>query len=239
MLNLTPTETERLLIFQGAELSRRRRARGLTLNQAEAEVLLIDEALEAARDGLELPDVIAKVRTLLTTDDVMPGVAHLVPMIVVEGMFHDGPRLITVVDPIGVSAWDTPAEPEIRPGEVITADGDIELNAGASADAIVLRVVNTSDRAIQITSHYHFMEVNRALRFDRQAAYGRRLDLPAGTAVRFEPEESQDVTLIRIGGDAVVTGHNNLVNGPIDDQTVRAAALDRLTAWLAADPEGA
>jgi urease subunit gamma/beta len=239
VLNLTPTETERLLIFQGAELARRRRARGLVLNQAEAEIFLIDEALEAARDGLDLPDVIAKVRTLLTTDDVMPGVADLVPMIVVEGMFHEGPRLITVVDPIGMSEWGNPTDTDVRPGEVITAEGDIQLNAGAASDTIVLRVVNTSDRAIQITSHFHFMEVNRSLRFDRAAAFGRRLDIAAGTAVRFEPEESQDVTLIPIGGDANVTGHNNLVNGSIHDPAVKAAALERLSAWLADDPEGA
>lgn len=194
MLNLTPSEEERLLIFQAAELARRRRGRGLRLNQAEAAALLLDEALEHARDGRTIPEVRELVTGTLTTDDVLPGVAALVPMLVVEGQFADGTRLITVYDPItpGVE----PAGPGVddAPGAIITPDEEIELNAGLPS--ITLAVTNTGDRAIQVSSHHPFAETNRALEFDRDAARGHRLDVPAGTTVRFEPGIETTVTLV-------------------------------------------
>lgn len=97
------------------------------------------------------------------------------------------------------------------PGEVITADGDIELNAGA--DAITLTVANTGDRPVQVGSHYHFFEVNEALDFDREAARGRRLDIAAGTAVRFEPGQSREVSLVPYAGSRTVYGFNQKVMG--------------------------
>ena len=92
------------------------------------------------------------------------------------------------------------------PGEVIVADGDIELNGGQTA--VTLHVANTGDRPIQVGSHYHFTETNRALEFDRVAARGRRLDIPAGTAVRFEPGETKTVSLVEIAGRRIVRGGN-------------------------------
>jgi urease subunit beta len=97
------------------------------------------------------------------------------------------------------------------PGEVIPAAGEIELNAGASA--LTLIVANTGDRPIQVGSHYHFHETNPALRFDREAARGMRLDIAAGTAVRFEPGQSREVQLIPLGGDRVVLGFRAAVMG--------------------------
>ena len=97
------------------------------------------------------------------------------------------------------------------PGEVITADGEIELNAGA--DAITLTVANTGDRPVQVGSHYHFYEVNEALDFDREAARGRRLDIAAGTAVRFEPGQSREVSLVPYAGSRTVYGFNQKVMG--------------------------
>ncbi len=114
------------------------------------------------------------------------------------------------------------------PGEIIHPEGELEGNAGART--VELEVANTSDRAIQVTSHFHFFEVNRALRFDREAAFGMRLDVPAGMAVRFEPGETRTVRLREVGGRRVVRGFNDLVNGSIDDPAVKQAALARARA---------
>jgi urease subunit beta len=102
----------------------------------------------------------------------------------------------------------------MHPGEYILADGEIELNAGRAVTRVVVR--NTGDRPIQAGSHYHFFEVNKALEFDRRAAYGMRLDIPAGTAIRFEPGEEKEVPLVALGGSRSVHGHNGLVNGPLN-----------------------
>ena len=99
----------------------------------------------------------------------------------------------------------------MHPGEYILSDGDIELNAQRRTARVVVR--NTGDRPIQVGSHYHFFEVNRALNFDRKAAYGMRLDIPAGTAIRFEPGEEKEVNLVALAGARRVYGHNGLVNG--------------------------
>ena len=102
----------------------------------------------------------------------------------------------------------------MRPGEYLIGDGEIELNAGRPP--VRVRVENTGDRPIQVGSHTHFFEVNRALRFDRDAAYGRRLDIAAGTSLRFEPGESREVALVQLGGLRVARGMNGLVDGPLD-----------------------
>jgi urease subunit beta len=99
------------------------------------------------------------------------------------------------------------------PGEVIVADGDIELNAGQAA--VTLHVANTGDRPIQVGSHYHFFETNPALAFDRDAARGMRLDIPAGTAVRFEPGQAREVQLVPFGGERKVYGFRQAVMGEL------------------------
>jgi urease subunit beta len=99
------------------------------------------------------------------------------------------------------------------PGEIMPADGEIELNAGRPHTTIV--VANTGDRPVQVGSHYHFAETNPALAFDRAAARGQRLDIPAGTAVRFEPGQSREVTLIPFAGDRVVIGFRAAVMGAV------------------------
>ena len=199
MLSLTPSELERLTLFQAAELARRRRARGLRLNQAEAAALLLDDALEHARDGRTIPEIRELVTGTLTTDDVLPGVAALVPMLVVEGQFPDGTRLITVMDPISAGTQPETDDPLGPPGAVITPEGDIELNAGLPV--VEVEVTNTGDRAIQVSSHHPFAEVNDALAFDRERAEGRRLDVPAGTTVRFEPGIPMTVALVPFPDD--------------------------------------
>jgi urease subunit gamma/beta len=106
-------------------------------------------------------------------------------------------------------------EAEGVPGAVITQDGEIVLNAGRKT--VDLQVSNRGDRPIQVGSHYHFIETNRALAFDRRASYGMRLDIPAGTAVRFEPGETKTVTLVAIAGARIVRGGNGWASGPVDD----------------------
>lgn len=101
------------------------------------------------------------------------------------------------------------------PGEILTADGEVILNEGR--ETLDLVVANTGDRPVQVGSHYHFHEVNGALEFDRDAAKGFRLDIPAGTAVRFEPGQSREVVLVAYAGDRRVFGFNGAVNGVLED----------------------
>ncbi|MDR3465826.1 MAG: urease subunit beta [Xanthobacteraceae bacterium] len=223
---LTPTELERLTIFTAAELSRRRRAKGLKLNYPEAVAIITDEILEGAREGRTVADLIGYGSTILTTDDVLPGIAAMMQIIQVEGVFPDGTKLVTVHEPIR-PAPGAAADPE-QPGVITAKDGQIDLNAGRRT--VQLTATNTGDRPVQIGSHYHFFEVNKALEFDRAAAFGMRLDIPAGTAVRFEPGSSKQITLVEFGGRQELTGLNNLTDGVSSDQGVRDAALARAKA---------
>jgi urease beta subunit len=112
----------------------------------------------------------------------------------------------------------------MHPGEYLLSSEPIELNAGRPTRRVT--VSNRGDRPIQVGSHFHFFEVNRYLAFDRPAAYGMRLNIPAGTAVRFEPGDTREVELVDIGGQRTVYGLNQLVEGPLDDEKIRAAALE-------------
>ncbi|MGZ3636554.1 MAG: urease subunit beta [Ktedonobacterales bacterium] len=113
------------------------------------------------------------------------------------------------------------------PGTYLLADGDIEANNGRATAQVVVR--HTGDRPIQVGSHYHFFEVNRELAFERRVAYGMRLNIPAGTAVRFEPGDEKVVSLVAFAGGRRIYGHNGLVNGWLDDPSLHAVALQRLT----------
>jgi urease subunit beta len=104
--------------------------------------------------------------------------------------------------------------PPLIPGELLPEPGELELNAGRPVT--VLTVANSGDRPVQVGSHFHFHEANDALRFDREAALGQRLDIPAGTAIRFEPGDSREVQLVPFAGERRVFGFNGLVNGPLD-----------------------
>ena len=207
-MHLSPKEIDRLLLFLAAELARRRRARGLKLNYPEARALIADEVCEGARDGKTVAELMSVGGRLLTTDDVMPGVAALVGTLQVEAMFPDGQKLVTIHDPI------TPGEQPfegVEPGEIRCAAGDVILNDGR--EAICLPVRNTGDRPVQVGSHFHFFEVNPALELDRARAFGMRLDIPAGTAIRFEPGDEREVDLVAFGGARRVHGLNRLTEG--------------------------
>jgi urease subunit gamma/beta len=223
---LTPTELERLTIFTAAMLARRHRDKGLKLNHPEAVAIIADEILEGAREGRSVADLISFGSTILTSDDVMPGVPAMLPLLQVEGTFPDGTKLVSVHDPIRPGkhavAGDAAA---LHPGEIVLGEGDIELSPGRPR--VTLRATNTGDRPIQVGSHFHFFEANRALEFERARAFGMHLDIPAGTAVRFEPGDSKEVTLTTFGGTGEVLGMNNLADGGTTLDLSREAALRR------------
>lgn len=223
---LTPTEMERLVIYTAAQLARSRRARGLRLNYPEAVAIISDAILEGARDGRSVADLMGYGSTILSTADVLPGVPAMLGILQVEAMFDDGTKLVTVHEPIR-PAEGAPAD-TVEPGAISAVEGELTLNAGRPR--VTLSVVNTGDRPVQIGSHYHFFETNRGLDFDRADAYGKRLDIPAGTAVRFEPGQRKDVTLVAFGGAQELTGLNNLTQGAALDAPGRAAALARARA---------
>ena len=216
-MQLTERERDKLLIFTAAELARRRKARGLKLNHPEAVALITAEVLEGVRDGRSVQDLMGWGATILSANDVMDGVPELIHDIQVEGTFPDGTKLVTIHDPIRGGASKHVA------GEYLLAEGEIELNPGRPVTALM--VANTADRPIQVGSHFHFFEVNAALSFDRASAYGQRLNIPAGTAMRFEPGEERQVEVVPLGGSRTVYGMNALVSGELD--TVREAALER------------
>lgn len=214
-MRITPREHEKLLIVVAGDVARRRRERGLKLNHPEAVAFMTAELMEGARDGRSVADLMSYGTTILTEDDVMDGVAHLVPSLQVEATFPDGTKLVSVEHPIragaaGASSGQTPA----LPGELILKDEPIIINEGRAT--LALHVENTGDRPVQVGSHYHFAETNSALKFDREKAAGFRLDIPAGTAARFEPGDAREVNLVAYGGARAVYGFRNEWDGPLD-----------------------
>lgn len=227
-MQLTPSERDRLLLFLAAELARSRRARGLRLNAPEATAIVADTVAEVARDGGRLSDAIAAGRAVLAPDDLLPGVPAIVGDIRVEALFDDGTRLAVVSEPFG------PLPDGPVPGSVTSR----EVTASA-VSAVTLVVTNTADVPISVTSHFHFFEVNPRLRFDRRAAYGMHLALPAGTAQRFDPGADVEVRLVPIGGDRIVIGFAGLVDGPLDAPGALDRALQRAaaTGYLGAEAD--
>jgi urease subunit gamma/beta len=222
-MRLTPTDRDRLLIFTAAELARTRRARGLRLNIPEATALIADTVCEAARDGARLMAAAAAGAAVLGPDDVLPGVVDVVTEVKVEAVFDDGTRMVVVRNPFGAAA----GLGDDAPGAVMPAERPINLEP---ADLVRLSVVNTGDVPVSITSHFHFFEVNPRLQFDRAAAYGRHLAIPAGAALRFDPGATVEAALVPIGGARVAIGFAGLVDGPLDAPGAKEAALARAAA---------
>ena len=206
-MNLTPREKDKLLIAMAAMVARRRLERGVKLNHPEAIALIADFVVEGARDGRSVAELMEAGAHVLRGDQVMDGVASMIHDIQVEATFPDGTKLVTVHHPIrGATA-------ALTPGEVVTPPGEILMNA--DRERVTLAVANTGDRPIQIGSHYHFFETNPALKFDRAKARGFRLDIPAGTATRFEPGQSREVHLVALAGKREVYGLRNEVRGKL------------------------
>ncbi|CAM3851057.1 urease subunit gamma [Alicyclobacillus pomorum] len=204
-MHLTLQERDKLLIFVAAELARKRLERGLKLNYPEAVALLSSYVTEEARAGKSVADLMEDARHVLSEDDVMPGVAEMIHEVQVEATFPDGTKLVTVHTPI------RPSRSDINPGEYKVLDNEIDLLPNRKR--IIRTVCNMGDRPIQVGSHYHFYEVNSALEFEREGTIGYRLDIPSGTAVRFEPGDMRTVTLVEFGGLKVVHGFSGAVNG--------------------------
>ena len=219
-MRLLPGEETRLLLFLAAELARKRRDRGLKLTQAEATALIADEVCEAARDGRTYADVDAFGYTVLGERDVLDGVADAVPKIEVEPLFADGHRLVVLHDPIRRDA--PPAQEPVDPEWL--------------GDGVALDVVNEGEVPVGVTSHFHFFETNRTLRFDRAAAWGLRLAIAPGAKVVFNPAEPLTVRLVPIVGARIVRGHGGLVDGPLDADGAldEALALARMRGYRGA-----
>ncbi len=238
-MHLSPRELDKLTLHQAGFLAQKRLARGVKLNHPEAVALIATVLLEFIRDGKSVAELMNLGRQLLGRNQVMPGVPEMIYDVQVEGTFPDGSKLVTVHHPIARENGDlklalhgsflpvpdvslfAPAVAEPIPGSTEIKDGEIELNAGRTT--IELPVTNLGDRPIQVGSHYHFIETNGALKFDRAAAYGKRLDIPAGTAVRFEPGETKMVKLVEIAGKKVIRGGNNLASGKVSAAGKKAA----------------
>ncbi|KIK52654.1 hypothetical protein GYMLUDRAFT_179847 [Collybiopsis luxurians FD-317 M1] len=237
-MHLLPREEAKLLLHQAGYLAQKRLARGLRLNQTEAIALIASQLQERIRDGKHsVKQLMDHGKTLLGRRQVLPSVPSLLEQIQVEGTFEDGVFLVTVHDPICRDSGDLEAalygsflpvpdenlfpivkeeeyETEKVPGAIIAKKERILINKGR--ERIQLNVTNNGDRPVQIGSHYHFIETNPKLSFDRAKAYGKRLDIPAGTAVRFEPGDTKPVTLCSIDGAKKISGGNNLASGVVN-----------------------
>ena len=244
-MHLSPRELDKLVLHNAGFLAQKRLARGLRLNHPESVALVATVVLEFIRDGRSVAELMDLGRRLLGRRQVMAGVPEMVHEVQVEGTFPDGTKLVTVHHPFAaldgelslalygsflpvpdLAAFGPADEPDPVPGSYEIPPGDLTLNEGR--DALELSVTNLGDRPVQVGSHYHFVETNAALRFDRGKAYGRRLDIPAGTAVRFEPGETRTVKLVEIAGNQIIRGGNNLADGPVSDAN-RAATVTRAT----------
>ncbi|XP_060078196.1 urease subunit alpha-like [Ylistrum balloti] len=244
-MKLSPRERESLLVFQVGSLAQRRLARGVRLNHPEAVALIASQVQEMIRDGCSVSELMSKGRQLLGYRQVLPGVPSMIGDVQIEGTFQDGTKLVTVHKPIcrqdgdlelalygsflpvpSMDVFDrnlpkdetsdnsVDAPVHVTPGEMCVSPGELELNQDRKT--VTLEVTSTCDRPIQVGSHYHFLEVNKYLNFDREAAYGMRLNIPAGNAVRFEPGETKSINLVQVGGKQVLRGGNALCDGQLD-----------------------
>lgn len=190
-MRLTPTEEERLRIFNAAELARRTLSLGLALNAPEAIAVVCDAMHLAARTGASYADVVDAGRCVLTPDQVMDGIADIATEIRLEVLLDEGSRLVVLREPFGPASAD-------GPGAIRLADGEVALVPERTR--ISLTVTNSSDRPVRVSSHYPFDETNARLMFDRESARGFRLDLPAGDSLRWAPGETKDVELVAYAG---------------------------------------
>ncbi len=217
-MHLTPREQEKLMLHYAGILAKERLERGLKLNYPESIALISSELLERARDGMSVAELMQYGRKILKPENVMDGVAEMIHEIQIEATMPDGTKLVTVHNPIECTD-------KLIPGEYLIDEGTIKLNE--NLEQLKLTVANTGDRPIQVGSHFHFFEINKALDFDRKSAYGMRLDIPAGTAVRFEPGETKSVSLVKIGGTREGYGLNGLVQGKMDDEETKQKAFTK------------
>ncbi|MCA2178118.1 urease subunit gamma [Nonomuraea glycinis] len=211
-MHLTPHEQERLMIHVAAEVAEKRRARGVLLNYPEAVALLTVHVLEGARDGQTVAELMASGRKVLTRDEVMEGVPEMIPDVQVEATFRDGTKLVTVHDPFPEAG----EEVRVSPGKVEHPEQAEPVHFNVGREITTVTVVNDGDRPVQVGSHYHFYEANPGLTFTRADAYGKRLHIPAGSSMRFEPGCPREAELVPIEGKRIVAGLRGEVGGHLD-----------------------
>jgi urease subunit gamma/beta len=214
-VELTPSELDRVLIFNVAQLAKSRQERGLKLNKPEAVALISHAVIEAARDGNSHAQALQAGLSAISDSDLLPGVGSMLSGIAVEAVFDDGRRLV-VVDFV-TNDLDTP-------GKVTRLD---QVLPNRAKDLTTATVVNESKIQISVTTHMHFFEVNPRLKFDREATYGKHLFIPAGEHVDFPPGIPVDVELVPISGDRVMIGFAGLVDGPLDEPGMKERAIER------------
>jgi urease subunit gamma/beta len=216
-MHLTPRDIDKLILHGAGFLAQKRLARGVRLNYPESVALIATQLLELIRDGRSVADLMDAGRRMLGRIHVMQGVPDMLSEVQVEGTFPDGTKLVTVHWPIALDRVELssalygtflpiPSDDAFErhanigessaPGAVLVSPGTIVLNEGSDSVDVVVKSVG--DRPIQVGSHYPFAEVNAALEFDRVLAVNRRLDIPAGTAVRFEPGDEKTVRLVTV-----------------------------------------
>lgn len=211
-IHLTPHEQERLLIHVAADVARKRKERGVLLNYPEAVALITAHVLEAARDGKSVHELMTAEEKILSRDDVMEGVPEMITDIQIEATFRDGTKLVTIRAPFA----EAEAETLVHPGKIDHPEGAAEVAFNEGREITTVTVTNSDDRPIQVGSHYHFYEANPRLSFDRSAAYGKRLHIPAGSSIRFEPRCTRTVQLVPIEGRRIVAGLRGEVGGRLD-----------------------
>jgi urease subunit gamma/beta len=243
-MHLSPRDLDKLLLHNAGFLAQKRLARGLRLNYPESVALIATQILEFIRDGKAVAELMNTGRQMLGRRQVLPGIPQMIHEVQVEGTFPDGTKLVTIHHPVSLedgdlelalygsflpipdlSVFEDSGKAEVIPGSYDILRGEITLNQ--NRESIALEVTNLGDRPIQVGSHYHFIETNSSLQFDRAKAYGKRLDIPAGAAVRFEPGDTKIVNLVDIAGNRVIRGGNNLAPGPVTIEN-RDAALQRI-----------
>ncbi|KAF9358015.1 Urease [Mortierella sp. AD094] len=249
-MKLVPRELDKLILHQVGYLAQKRLARGLRLNETETIALIASQLSEFIRDGHHsVADLMDLGKQFLGRRQVLPGVAETLHEVQIEGTFPDGTKLVTVHDPISnengnlelalhgsflpipdadryfppISEAEEIAS-QHPPGAIITAPGTLTINKGRQR--LRLEITNTGDRPILVGSHFHLIEANSALLMDRALAYGRRLDIPAGSAIRFEPGEKHTVTTVSIAGKKRISGGNNLATGYVDPDRLQEIMSD-------------
>jgi urease subunit gamma/beta len=217
-VELTPSELDRLLIFNVAQLAQSRRARGVKLNKPEAVALISHAVIESARDGASHSKALQAGINAVTDADLLPGVGPLLSGIAVEAVFSDGRRLVVVDFESGDS--DVPGK--------VTRLEPIARIPNPDVNSVV--VVNKSEIQISVTTHMHFFEANPKLQFDRVATYGRHLHIPAGEHVDFPPGLEVSVNLVPISGNRVLVGFAGLVDGQLDAPGAKDEAISKAKA---------
>jgi urease subunit gamma/beta len=214
-VELTPSELDRLLIFNVAQLAQSRRARGVKLNKPEAVALISHAVIESARDGASHSEALHAGVNAVTEADLLPGVGPLLSGIAVEAVFSDGRRLVVV---------DFESNDKDVPGKVTRLEPIASI---PNSDVKSVVVVNKSEIQISVTTHMHFFEANPKLQFDRVATYGRHLHIPAGEHVDFPPGVEVSVNLVPISGNRILIGFAGLVDGPLDAPGAKENAISK------------